>query len=116
MLITNKNTIQDGLRKKTIGQEIKIGPLSLQFITIILLAVLALFYLAQSTQSATRNYKLRELEDKRTKLQQESERLDVEVIRLKSLNEIKNGTQSMNLEPIKETGFISSSGASTARR
>lgn len=116
MLITNKNTIEQGLRKRTIGQEIKIGPLSLQFITIILLAVLALFYLAQSTQSATRNYKLRELEDKRNKLQQESERLEVEVIRLKSLNEIKNGTQSLNLEPIKESGFISSSPSTTARR
>lgn len=110
MLITNKNTTETGLRKYTIGREIKIGPLSLQFITIIFLAILALFYLAQSTQSATTNYKARELEDQRDRLEKEAKRLEIEVIRLKSLNEIKNGVQSLNLEPSEDANLIPPSG------
>ncbi len=116
MLITDKNNLNDNSRKHTIGREIKIGPLSLQFVTIIFLAILALFYLAQSTQSATRNYKLQELEDQKNKLEQENQRLEIESVRLKSLNEIKNGTQSLNLEPAKESGYITPSDNNTARR
>lgn len=101
--------------KPAIKKEIKIGPLSLQFLTVILLAVLALFYLAQSTQSATRNYQLQELQDKQNKLTQENERLEVEAVRLKSLNEIKNTTQSSNLEPTTSFSYIDS-GSQTARR
>lgn len=103
MLITNSNDNQLGIRKRTIGQDVKIGPLSIQFVIIIILATVALLYLAQSTQSATKNYQIRELEDKKAKLEQENERLEIESVRLKSLNEIKNNLQDLNLEPVKQT-------------
>lgn len=116
MLITKSNTIEEGMRKHTLKKEINIGPLSLQFITIIFLAVLALFYLAQSTQSATKTYKARESEDQKSQLEGENQRLQIEIIRLKSLNEIKNGIQSINLEPTKESGYIPPTYNQTARR
>lgn len=106
MLITKAKTIEQGVRRHTIGRDIKIGPLTLKFMTILFLAILALFYLAQSTQSATRNYKAREIEDQYNHLEEENQRLQIDVIRLKSLNEIKNGLESLNLEPAKETGYI----------
>lgn len=106
MLVTNVNTIEPGVRKHTIGKDIKLGPLTLKFMTILFLAILALFYLAQSTQSATRNYKAREIEDQKNRLGEENQRLQIEVIRLKSLNEIKSGLDSLNLESAKETGYI----------
>lgn len=101
MLITNSNDNQYGIRKRTIGRELKIGPLSIQFVVIIILAALALLYLAQSTQGATKNYKLRELEDQKSKLRLENERLEIESVRLKSLNEIKNNSERLNLEVAK---------------
>lgn len=92
MLITNQNTQELGLRKRTIGRNIKIGPLSLSFVTIIILAALSLFYLAQSAQSATKNYTVMNLEQKQSKLEDENKRLEVEAVRLQSLNEIKKTT------------------------
>lgn len=101
MLITKSNLEESGLRKRTIDREIKIGPLSIQFVVIIILAALALLYLAQSTQSATKNYQIRELEDQKSKIEEENKRLEIETVRLKSLNEIKAGVKDLNLETAK---------------
>lgn len=103
MLVTNSNDNQYGIRKRTIGRELRIGPLSIQFVVIIILAALALLYLAQSTQGATKNYQVRELEDQKSKLQQENDRLEIESVRLKSLNEIKNSAEKLNLEVNKQS-------------
>ncbi|MCL5795490.1 MAG: FtsL-like putative cell division protein [Patescibacteria group bacterium] len=101
MLITKSNLEESGLRKRTIDREIKIGPLSIQFVVIIILAALALLYLAQSTQSATKNYQIRELEDQKSKIEEENKRLEIETVRLKSLNEIKSSVKDLNLETAK---------------
>lgn len=98
MLITNSNNNQIGIRKRAIGREIKIGPLTVQFVIIIILAALALLYLAQSTQGATKNYQVRELEDQKNKLELDNERLEIETVRLKSLNEINNNVDKLGLE------------------
>jgi len=99
MLITRSNTWEPGFRKRTIRNQFKIGPVSLKFITIALLAIAALFYLAQSAQSSTFKYKIMELEDQKAKIQTDVQQLEIESARLKSLNEIKNGIAGMNLEP-----------------
>lgn len=101
MLIPRSNTWQNGLRKRTIGSSFKIGPISLKFITIALLAIAALFYLAQSSQGASFKYKIMELEDQKEKIQTDVKQLEMESARLKSLNEIKNSAQNLNLEPDK---------------
>lgn len=98
MLIPRTNTWQEGYRKRTIGASLKFGPISLKFITIALLAIAALFYLAQSAQASTFKYKIMELEDNKSKIQTDVKQLEVESARLKSLNEIKNSAQNMNLE------------------
>ncbi len=99
MLITN--SWQPGFRKKTVRRELKIGPISLKFITIALLAVAALFYLTQSAQSSTFKYQIMELEDQKSNVQADISQLEVESARLKSLNEIKNSSQVMGLEPVQ---------------
>ena len=100
MLITRTNTYQNGYRKKTINSDFKIGPITLRFITLALLAIVALFYLAQSTQGSTFKYKIMQLEDQQSKVQTDVKQLEVESARLKSLSEIQNSAQNLNLEPI----------------
>ena len=95
MLLTRTNTWQPGFRKRTINKEFKVGPLSLRFITIALLAIGALFYLAQSAQASTYKYKIMELDDQKSKIETDVKQLEVESARLKSLNEIKNSTATM---------------------
>lgn len=97
MLITNNQ--KPGLRKHTVAREITFGPLSLRFITIIVIAALCILYLAQSTQGATKNYHLRELEQQQVELEKENKRLEIEVIRLQALQSIdatKNQEENQN--------------------
>lgn len=105
MLITKNNHWEEGVRKHTINRELKLGPLSLKFATIILIAIVALFYLAQSTQGAAQKYQIMQLTETKKELEAQSKELEVEAARLKSLNEIKKSTQ--DLEPIQETNFYS---------
>lgn len=116
MLITNNNSLESGIRKRTIGREIKIGPLSLSFVTVIILAAMALFYLAQSTQGATKNYQIQELQDKKTQLQDETKRLEVEAVRLKSINEIKKSTENGALEQNQQSFYAPTENTTTAKR
>ncbi|TSC93051.1 MAG: Uncharacterized protein CEN89_291 [Candidatus Berkelbacteria bacterium Licking1014_7] len=97
MLLTNSSSVKQGVRKRTIAKTIKIGPLSLKFITMIIFASIALFYLAQTTQSATKTYKIRELRLTKEELKEENRRLEIEAIRLKSLKEVLKGVEETGL-------------------
>jgi len=59
----------------------------------------ALFYLAQSTQSATKRYTVRELELKKEDMQKDKERLSIEATRLQSLQEIQGSVEKLGLQP-----------------
>lgn len=98
MLVTSSDSSRTGVRKRTINRMVHIGPLSLRFMTLIFLAVVVLFYLAQSTQSATKKYTIRELENKKQELTGEKDRLQIETTRLKSLQEIQKGVTNLGLE------------------
>ena len=99
MLITHAKTSQQGVRKRTVQRVVHVGPLSLRFITIIMLSGVALFYLAQSTQSATKRYTVRELELKKEDMQKDKNRLSIEATRLQSLQEIQGSIEKLGLQP-----------------
>jgi hypothetical protein len=90
LTITNQGHNTAGVRKKTVGREITIGPNAIKFVAIGIFAILAIVYLTQSTSGANRSIKVRDLSDKKSQLQMEKERLEVEQTRLKSLKEIDN--------------------------
>lgn len=98
MLMTSSNSLDQGVRKRTVNRVVHLGPLSLRFMTLIMLAIVALFYLAQSTQSATKNYSIRELELQKTDLTKQKDRLDIETARLQSIQSIQGSTDKMGLE------------------
>lgn len=98
MLITKTNTWEPGYRKRTINKEFKIGPVSLKFIAIALIAVGALFYLAQSTQASSQKYQIMQLQQDENQLEAQSKDLEVTAARLKSLNEIKTDSQTLGLQ------------------
>ena len=91
-----------GIRHRTLGKKIAIGPVSFRFFTVVLIAIAALFYLAQTTQSATKSYQLMETQSTKSKIEAENEALKVEAARLQSLNEIKKGIEGSDLEPISQ--------------
>lgn len=98
MLITSSNSVKLGVRKRTVNRGVHLGPLSLRFMTLIMLAVVALFYLAQSTQSATKSYQVRELELQKTDLGKQKDQLDIEAARLKSIQSIQSNLDKTGLQ------------------
>ena len=99
LTVTNSNTNIQGKRKKTIRREIVIGSNAIKFVTITILAILAIVYLNQSTAGANRSIKISDLEQNKSQLALEKERLEAEQTRLESLKEIDNGIQKQVLEP-----------------
>jgi len=106
MLITRNNNWEIGSRKRTVRPELKVGPVSLKFVTIALIAVAALFYLAQSTQISAKKYTIMEFNETKTELEAKGKDLEVQAARLKSLNEIKKNVENSDLEPIGQTKYI----------
>ncbi|MGA2666517.1 MAG: hypothetical protein ABSE91_00295 [Patescibacteria group bacterium] len=99
MLITQSNSWEAGIRKRTVKSELKLGPVSLKFVTIALIATAALFYLAQSTQATSLKYQVMNLQTKVGNEQMDLKQLQVESARLQSLNEIKTSATNMGLVP-----------------
>ena len=84
----NRKQSGENYRSRTVSQTVSFGPLTLRFITIIIVALLCILYLAQSTHGATQNYEVRELEQTQNELQKENERLDMEAVRLEALKNV----------------------------
>lgn len=104
LTITNQAHNTAGIRKKTIGREIVIGPNAIKFVAIAIFAILALVYLTQSTAGANRSIKVGALNDKKTQLETEKERLSVEQTRLQSLKEIDGGVAKPEESKVLEPG------------
>jgi len=91
--------------KRTISSEIKAGPVTIKFITILIIAILSLFYLFQSNISATKSYLVKELEEKKNNIETQNEELRYEAERLKSLDKAQAEAQKKNLEEVKNIDF-----------
>ncbi len=89
--------------------KIKIGPISLTFITIILACLLCLFYLVQSNAVTTKSYDIRELESKKEQIQEENERLQLEAARLQSIKEVEEEAKDLKMVPSKKVDFLTPS-------
>lgn len=64
------------------------GPVATKVVLIVVGAMLLLLYLAQSTESATRQYDVRNLEDTLQDLSHDREQLELEAVRLQALQAI----------------------------
>ena len=95
MIITRAHPDIIGVRKRTIGRTIALGPISVRFVTVALLSILALFYLIQSSQGESGSLRANELLREKEKLQEEMKRLELESIRLRSLPEIQKNSSSL---------------------
>ncbi|MFA6423360.1 MAG: hypothetical protein WCW17_02815 [Patescibacteria group bacterium] len=93
-------------KQRTVERGITLGPTATKFITVILIAVAALFYLVQQTQSATKNYQLQEKKIEKEALLKESERLKVEAIRLQSLDNTTKGAENLGLEQTNSVNYF----------
>jgi len=112
-----KNRINNKSYRATYTKKsIRLGPVSLGFITVILFSLLSLFYLAQSNQITTKGYILRELELEKAKILSENERLQVEAARLESLNKISEKAEELSMVPVGELKYFRETGGTFVRK
>ncbi|MCX6811771.1 MAG: hypothetical protein NT039_03715 [Candidatus Berkelbacteria bacterium] len=104
-LTNSKKSFNGFERRRTISVKKGAGPVSLKFITIAILAALTLLYLGVANGSATKGYSLKALEEEKTKIEAQNERLEVEAARQKSLKEIENKNKDSGMVPVTNVEF-----------
>jgi len=82
-----------------LNRVLSIGPVSTKIFGITFIVLISLFYLAQSSQSATRSYAISDLENRKEQIDQGKDELAVEAMRLKSLQSIQSKAEELGLEP-----------------
>lgn len=107
LTITRSDTVEFGVRKSAFTPQVKVGKRSLGFITVVLILILSLFYLAQANQIATKGYEIRKLEDKKVQEMEKQDRLNIEAARLKSVKEIQNNANNLQMVPATEINYVS---------
>ncbi len=95
-----------GIKKNQTASRFALGPVSLQFVTIILLALFSIMYLMQNNQMTTQGYKVAQLQNEQVEILQENEKFQVEAARLKALNEIKEQVKEMEMETVSSVKYL----------
>lgn len=92
-------------RRRSVDAKKGAGPVSLKFITIVVITLLSLLYLAQANRSATKGYAVKELEENKTDLKEDIEALEVEASRQKSLKEIEAKTKDLGMVEVDKVEY-----------
>lgn len=107
LTITSSNTAKGGVRKQTLPKKLKTGPVTLTIVTLILVCLLSLFYLAQLFDSSTKGYQMSDLEKKTEELREANRKLQVEAAELKSYRNIEEEARKLNMLPSASVVHIS---------
>jgi hypothetical protein len=98
--------VYSGLKKNRIASRFALGPVSLQFVTIILLALFSLMYLLQNNQMTTQGYKIAQLKNEQLDILQENEKYQVEAARLKALDKVKEQVKNVEMETVTSVKYL----------
>ncbi len=94
----NQNTVRHVSRN--------MGPISSTAIILLLVLIIALFYVAQGTQATNYDYELSRMEDEIAELEAKKEDLTVEKARLTSIAASENSTVAQSMEQAQNSGFV----------
>lgn len=85
--------------------KIQSGPVTTVIMLTILVIVLGLMYLSQVTKTSTFNYKISNMENKQSELQNTKDNLAIDAARLQSIAEAKKAAETAKLEPVKSVSY-----------
>lgn len=86
----------------------RLGAFSTRFLGLLILAFVALLYIAQSSQGATKRIEQQTLRSKVDTLVQEQDQLRLDLVRQQAtLDSISQSTTDMELEPVNSVEFLS---------
>lgn len=96
----NQNTARFKSNDRTLG------PISNTIMLIILACLLGLLYLTQVTKTNAYGYKINDLQQQQTKLQDENAELQVSAARLQALDRVKNSDVAKNMVSVAPSATI----------
>lgn len=82
------------------GGVFSVGPTTVRYLVLLLLAIFSLLYLVQSAQGADKTIELRNLTDKQAGLDQELTTLEINASRWQSLQNLSGSAANQGLVPI----------------
>jgi len=88
---------------------------SLLFVTILLIAIISLVYLAHANRNATKGYALKNLELRRSRLLTENEVWDMQIARVKALDNIASDPKVLSMMKADKPLFIRGDSAIASR-
>lgn len=117
--VSRRKTARRAMARST-NQRVKMGPTTAKYVGLAALAVLAVVMLTQSSTNATNAYKQNELRKEISHVDQDVERLELEVRRTQSIQELqkaaeKNGLTSPGTVEYLERGEVAGASIDTAR-
>jgi len=88
------------------GNDRTLGPISNTIMLIILACLLGLLYLTQVTKTNAYGYKVNDLQQQQTQLQDENAELQVSAARLQALDRVKNSEVAKNMVSVAPSATI----------
>jgi hypothetical protein len=113
LFIDSKDT--ENVRKRTLSQKVEFGITSLTFLTIVLIAIISLVYLAHANRNATKGYALKSLELKRSQLITENEVWDMQISEVKALKNLQSDPKIASMVKADQPLFVRGDTAIAAR-
>jgi hypothetical protein len=109
LTLTATGQTKAGSRQRTLTKSaVAVGPVSVQFVLVLVGTLVGLFYLVQSNQVSTDSLQLKELEAKKAAIVEENERLSIEAARLQSVQQIKKSADEQKLTKTDRAAFAAS--------
>jgi hypothetical protein len=84
---------------------LRLGPISVGFVTVAIITVLALLYLTQVTKTSVYGYRVSELNQQKQQLEQQHQELAVESARLQAIQKIQDSGNVKNLVAEKNVTY-----------
>lgn len=104
--LTPEGMAGEGKRVATIKRKLKLGPISLNFVTLIIIALITLFYLAQTQMSTGKKSQIRDLVKEKRELQRDLASLEVEAAKARSMVNLEKKLTELNMVPIKKIQYF----------
>jgi hypothetical protein len=92
--------------RSTKTANLSFGPISFKVLSVAFLTMLALLYLAQSQNSATMGYKIKDMEGKKAMTVERNEELSIEASKLRSIQSIGQDISQLKLVPSREYTYL----------
>lgn len=83
-----------------------LGPVSNAIVLIVVMCLLGLVYLTQVTRTNALGYRVNELSTRQAELKEEYASLEVESVRLQSLERVKTSSVTASLQDTRPTAYI----------